>query len=232
MKTTINITLLALLTLGLSACSAPSVKPHFAVKNLLLDSTIKVAPIDKPKQLSERTKGQALGKFVASSVVGNLAVGGGDTSSIEAMNASLEISKQVSQAVHNNLPDSYTIDSGAGADLALAKKLSDYFSGRTPSTTPNDRVLTLVVSASLWELGYVSFLTSDDYALNYGLKIALMEKQEDKWHHLKSVGCGRTASEKMPLEEWKAESYQAVDENAKLVVDACFNKFLTETSLQ
>ncbi len=232
MKTTINITLLALLTLGLSACNSNPVKPHVEVKDALLNSTIKVAPIDNPIQLSERTKGQALGKFVASSVVGSLTASAGDASSIEAMNASLEIGKQFSQAVHNNLPDSYAIDSGAGADLALAKKLSDYFAGRAPSTTPNDRVLTLVVSTSLWELGYVSFLTSDDYALNYGLKIALMEQQEDKWQLLKSVNCGKSPPEKMPLEKWQAENYQAVDASAKLIVDACFSKFLVETSLQ
>jgi hypothetical protein len=35
----------------------------------------------------------------------------------------------------------------------------------------------------------------------------------------------------MPLEKWQAEQYKAVDVNAELIVNECFNKFLTETGM-
>lgn len=232
MKIKINPFVLALATLSLSACSTNPVTPQHVIKDALTNHVVNVEPITKPAQLSERTKAQAVGNFVVSSVVGSVAASSGNPGSVSAMNANMKIGQQFGHELSRTLPDSYTIGSGAGADLALAKKLSDYFSEQPGATTQSSRDLKISVSTTLWELGYVSFLTSQDYALNYAMQVTLLEQQESKWHILKSVGCGKASAEKMPLEKWQAENYKAVDASAQLIVNNCFNKFLAETGLK
>ena len=221
--------LLALLAFTATACSTTPVTSPDALRNAVLNSNVVVAPITKPAQLAERTKAQAIGKFVVSSVAGSLAGSAGDASNFQQFQNNMEIGQAFGRELSKALPDSYAVSAGTGADLALAKKLSDYFDNR-PSA-PAGRELTIAVNTPLWELGYVSFLASQDYALNYHLQVILLEQKEGKQQAIKTVSCGSTATEKMPLEAWKAENYKAVDASAEIIVNDCFGRFLAEIGL-
>jgi len=198
-----------------------------ALKDSILNSHIVVAPIAKPAQLAERTKAQAIGNFVVSSVAVSVAGSAG-----EQLQNNMNIGQTFGRELSKALPDSYAVGAGKGADLALAKKLSDYFDNRSPASASAGRELTIAVNTPLWELGYVSFLTSQDYALNYHLQVTLLEQKEGKRQAIKTVSCGSAAKEKMPLENWKAENYKAVDASAAIIVDECFGRFLAEIGLK
>lgn len=228
---TYQFTLAVLLTLTTTACSTtPSISKD-ALKDSILNSRIVVAPISKPAQLAERTKAQAIGNFVVSSVAGSVAGSAGDARNMQQLQSNMNIGQTFGRELSKALPDSYGVSAGKGADLALAKKLYDYFESRALVSAPSARELTIAVNTPLWELAYVSFLTSQDYALNYQMQVILLEQTEGKQHALKTVGCGGAAKEKMPLEQWKAENYKAVDASAASIVNACFGRFLAEVGL-
>lgn len=232
MKTlTFNFTLSALLALAMTACSTTPATPKSALREAVLNSHVAVAPIANPAQLSEKTKAQAVGNFVVASVVSSAVGSGAGAVNAQQMQANMQIMQSFNQNLQQALPNSYVVSAGKGADLALAKKLSDYLGSKAQSTTPNNRALSLAVNTPLWELGYVSFLTSQDYALNYNLQVSVLEQKEGKLQTLKTVSCASSAKEKMPLEKWKAENYKAVDANAEIIVNTCFRQFLAETGL-
>jgi hypothetical protein len=232
MKTpTLHFSLPVLLTLAITACSTTTQLPKNVLRETILNNHVAVAPIAKPAQLSERTKAQAIGNFVVSSVVGSLAGSAGDAKNLQQLQSNAEIGRAFSQELSKALPDSYAVGAGKGADLALAKKIDDYLSNLAPSSAPSQRELSIAVNTSLWELGYVSFLTSQDYALNYGLQVIFLEQKDGKQRPIKTISCGSSAKEKMPLENWKAENYKAVDASAEIIVNACFSQFLAETGL-
>lgn len=228
---TLNFTLSALLAIAMTACSTTPVTPKNVLREAILNSDVAVAPITKPVQLSERTKAQAISNFVVSSVAGSLLASTGDASNLQQLQNNAEIGRAFSGELSKALPDSYNVSAGKGADLALAKKLSDYLGNLTPSSAPSNRELSIAVNAPLWELGYVSFLTSQDYALNYSLQVILSEQKEGKQQAIKTVICGSSAKEKMPIEKWKAENYKAVDASAEIIVNECFSQFLAEIGL-
>lgn len=227
---TYQFTLAVLLTLTTTACSTtPSISKD-ALKDSILNSRIVVAPISKPAQLAERTKAQAIGNFVVSSVAGSVAGSAGDARNMQQLQSNMNIGQTFGRELSKALPDSYAVAAGKGADLALAKKLSDYFDQRAV-TSSTGRELGIAVNTTLWELGYVSFLTSQDYALNYQMQVILLEQKDGKQQTIKTVSCGSAAKEKMPLEQWKAENYKAVDASAASIVNACFGRFLAEVGL-
>jgi len=232
MKTLIfKLTLSVLLAFAIAACSTTPVTPKNALREAILNSNVVVAPIAKPAQLAERTKAQAIGNFVVASVVSSAAGSGAGSVNAQEMQANMQIMQSFNQNLQQALPNSYVVSAGKGADLALAKKISDYLGSKVQSTTPSNRALTIAVNTPLWELGYVSFLTSQDYALNYNLQVILLEQKDGKQKAIKTVSCSSSAKEKMPLEQWKAENYKAVDASAEIIVNQCFSQFLAETSL-
>lgn len=220
-----------LLAFAVTACSTTPVTSQDALRDAVMNSNVVVAPISKPAQLSERTKAQAIGNFVVSSLVGSVAGSAGDASNFQQFQNNMEIGRAFSRELSRALPDSYAVSAGTGADLALAKKLSDYFGNRPWASVPAGRDLTIAVNTPLWELGYVSFLTSQDYALNYSLQVILLEQKEGKQQVIKTVNCGSSATDKMPLDNWKAENYKAVNASAEIIVNQCFNRFLAEFGL-
>lgn len=227
---TYQFTLAVLLTLTTTACSTtPSISKD-ALKDSILNSRIVVAPISKPAQLAERTKAQAIGNFVVSSVAGSVAGSAGDARNMQQLQSNMNIGQTFGRELSKALPDSYAVAAGKGADLALAKKLSDYFDQRAV-TSSTGRELGIAVNTTLWELGYVSFLTSQDYALNYQMQVILLEQKDGKQQTIKTVSCGSAAKEKMPLEQWKAQNYKAVDASAETIVNECFGRFLAEVGL-
>jgi hypothetical protein len=222
-------TLSALLAVATTACSTTPLTSKDALKDAILNSHIVVAPISKPAQLAERTKAQAIGNFVVSSVAGSVAGSAGDARNMQQLQNNMNIGQTFGRELSKALPDSYAVSAGRGADLALAKKLSDYFERRAPVSA--GRELTIAVNTTLWELGYVSFLTSQDYALNYQMQVILLEQKEGKQQPIKTVSCASAAKEKMPLERWKSENYKAVDASAGMIVNECFGRFLAEVGL-
>jgi hypothetical protein len=232
-KSALALVISASLAVGISACSTTSVTPKSTLSDAILNSYVAVAPITKPAELSERTKAQAMGNFVVASVISSAVGSGAGACAVNAqqMQANMQIMQSFSQNLQQALPDSYVVSAGKGADLALAKKLSDYLTIKAQPSTPNNRELSIAVNTPLWELGYVSFLTSQDYALNYHLQVNVLEKKKGKLHAIKTFSCANSANNKMPLEKWKAENYKAVDINAEVIVNECFNRFLAETGL-
>jgi len=226
-----QLTLSALLAVATTACSTTPLTSKDALKDAILNSHIVVAPITQPAQLAERTKAQAIGNFVVSSVAGSVAGSVGDARNMQQLQNNMNIGQTFGRELSKALPDSYVVSAGRGADLALAKKLSDYFDHRAPVSAAVGRELTIAVNTPLWELGYVSFLTSQDYALNYQMQVILLEQKEGKQQAIKTVSCGSAAKEKMPLDNWKAENYKAVDASAAIIVNECFGRFLAEVGL-
>lgn len=211
MKTqTFKLTITALFLLAMTACSTTPTTPKSALREAILNSNVVVAPIAKPAQLSEKTKAQAIGNFVVASVVSSAVGSGAGAVNAQEMQANMQIMQSFNQNLQQTLPNTYVVSAGKGADLALAKKLSDYLGSKVQTTTPSNRTLSIAVNTPLWELGYISFLTSQDYALNYNLQMILLEQKEGKQQAIKTVSCGSSAKEKMPLEKWKAENYKAV----------------------
>ncbi|WP_036302625.1 hypothetical protein [Methylotenera sp. L2L1] len=230
-KLPLTLVLSASLVVAISACSTTPVTPKNVLRDAVLNSHVAVTPIAKPAELSERTKAQAVGNFVVASVVSSAVGSSAGAVNAQQMQANMQIMQSFNQNLQQALPDSYVVAAGKGADLALAKKLSNYLTTKAQPSTPNNRELSIAVNTPLWELGYVSFLTSQDYALNYHLQVSVLEQKEGKLHALKTVSCANSAKNKMPLEQWKAENYKAVDINAEVIVNECFNRFLAETGL-
>lgn len=228
---TYKFTLSASLVFAITACSTTPATPKSALREAILNSNVVVAPIAKPAQLSEKTKAQAIGNFVVASVVSSAVGSSAGAVNAQEMQANMQIMQSFNQNLQQALPNTYVVSAGKGADLALAKKLSDYLGSKVQTTTPSNRTLSIAVNTPLWELGYISFLTSQDYALNYNLQMILLEQKEGKQQAIKTVSCGSSAKEKMPLEQWKAENYKAVDASAEIIVNECFSKFLAETGL-
>ena len=220
-----------LVVLTSSACAtAPNSSLH-ALKETVLSSHVTVAPIDKPAKLSQKTKAQAIGNFVVASVAGSVAGSAGNAANPQQFQNNFDIGQAFGRELSKALPTSYQVGLGQGADLALAKKLSDYFSSKSSTTVTTDRELSIKVNAPLWELAYVSFLTSQDYALNYQLHVSVLEEKNGKLEMLKTTSCASSTKEKMPLEKWKAENYKYVDIHAQAIVDECFTQFLAEAGL-
>lgn len=229
--TTLNFALLASLAFAMTACSTAPVTPKSELSEALLNGRVVVAPIAKPAQLSERTKAQAIGNFAVATVVSSAIGSGAGAANMQQMQANMEVMQSFSKDLQQALPNSYVVSAGKGADLALAKKISEYLVGKKQSATPSNRELSLLVNAPLWELGYVSFLTSQDYALNYNLQVSVLEQKEGKLRMLMAISCTNSAKDKMTLDKWKADNYKAVDESATTIVQECFNQFLADTGL-
>ncbi len=201
------------------------------LRNKIQHAHVTVLPITQPAQLTERTKAQAVGNFVFASVVSSVVGSSGSASNPQQFQANVDIATTFGNELSKALPTSYSVASGKGADLALAKTISDYLAKSDPSSSPIDQDLSIAVSAPLWELGYVSFLGSEDYALNYQLQVSVLEKSHGQTNPLKTVSCVASAPEKMPLDQWQSNDYAALNASAQTIVDSCFKRFLTETGL-
>lgn len=220
-----HITLSATLLLGLTACATTPRPTPAQIGQSLQSGRVVVSPIASPIRLLEKTKAQAIGNVVAASMLGS-ALGGGN----------LEASKVFAETAGQALPDSYRIAAGAGADLALAKRFSDYFSARNPNSGTADGHYLLTVKAEKWELGYVSFLASQDYALSYLLRVRVEESRGGKRSRIAAYDChnlGRAAEQttKLPHEAWQAENYKALNEEAEKIVGECYQQGLRELGL-
>jgi len=217
----------------LSACATNTtitVTPA-EIRNKIQHAHVTVLPIAQPAPLTEKTKAQAVGNFIFSSVISSVVGSSGSASNPQQFQANVDIATSFGNELSKALPTSYSVASGKGADLALAKKISDYFAKSDPSSNPADQKLSIAVGAPLWELGYTSFLGSEDYALNYHIQVSVLEKSKDSTTPLKSVSCAAAAPEKMPLEQWQSNDYAALNASAQTIVDSCFKRFLTETGL-
>lgn len=226
MKRKVGLILIALFAVGLTACATKPGVSNAQLKEKLTKSNIRVTPVDKPVQLTERTKSQAVGNFVLSSVVGSVAGSSGNAGNMQQLQSNMQISQAFGENLNRALPQNYAVDSGKGVDLALAKKLADYFSvsEATPLKTQD---LYISVSASSWELGYVSFLSSQDYKLNYGLNLQIQEKVDNQFQPVTTISCMGAAKEQMPLEAWQADNYKKVNDAAERIVNDCFTQFMT-----
>lgn len=224
---------------ALSACillSACATNPTLTASPAELRAKIQhahvtVLPIAQPAPLTEKTKAQAVGNFIFASVVSSVVGSSGSASNPQQFQANVDIATSFGNELSKALPTSYSVASGKGADLALAKKISDYFAQSDPSANPVDKELSIAVSAPLWELGYTSFLGSEDYALNYHIQVSLLEKSNGKTSPVKTVSCAASAPEKMALEQWQANDYAAINASAQSIVDSCFKRFLQNTGL-
>jgi hypothetical protein len=218
--------------LFMTACSTTPTMSKAQLSDTLKTSAVKVLPINQPISLAERTKAQAIGKMVVSSVVGSVAGSAGSANSPQRFQENIEFGQTLTQQLNQSLPDSYKVEDGKGADLALSKKLSDYFAGKTQMPAETKAGYTLSVKSVQWELAYISLLTSQDYALNYQFNIDLEENKDNKPKLVSSHQCQGSSTEEMPLEAWQASHYAAVDKSAEIIVAKCFNEYLNSVGLQ
>lgn len=214
-----------------TACSSNPTLTNSQLKSYLQNSEVVVLPINKPIQLAERTKGQAIGRMVVSSVAGSVAGSTGSASNMQQMQTNMQIGQSFGQNLQQALPDRYSVNAGQGLDLTLAAKLAEFFSTHN-NTGAKNQTLHIGISPRLWELGYVSMLTSHDYALNYNIDMTIAQKNGEKLSTLKYVKCEGSAPEKMPLDSWKANHYQKVDSAAEVIINTCMSQFLSALELQ
>lgn len=225
-----KVILIALMVTGLTACATQPVVSEVRLKERLAKSNVRVTPIGTPVQLTERTKSQAVGNFVLASVVSSVAGSGGNAGNMQQLQANMQITQAFGQQLNQALPDNYAVDAGKGVDLALAKKISDYFSAAAPADDKTQE-LYISVSASRWELGYTSFLTSQDYDLSYGLHLGIQEKLGDQLQPVTTISCAGVAKDKMPLEAWQADNYKNVNTAAEFIVNECYKQFMTSLGI-
>jgi hypothetical protein len=226
--------LLALSFATLSGCATNSHLAGSELNDKLRNNIIVVNPIDKPAQLTERTKGQAFAKFVVSTVVSSVASSGnintkpGDFQGFQrAADVQMKFGQELNTTLNRHLPDNYKVASGTGTDLAIAKKLSDYYANLPrPDSALNPKELHVAVNTNLWELGYVSFLTSQNYALNYSFSASLIENVDGKDKVISSAICQGKSEKEMTLESWQANNYQNVNAEAETIAEQCQKKIL------
>lgn len=227
--------LLSIATIAFTGCATTSNSNnnYFSLKEQMDNGLLAVAPINNPTKLSERTKAQAFGKFVVNSVVSS-AVASADarsypnTINAQTMNNNMQKSLQFGQAVGSELtgalPDSYKLEAGNGTDLAIAKKLADHVSA-SKTKAINPRYL-LQVGTPVWELAYVSFLTSQDYALNYNFTAVVYDIGEEKRKVVSQTYCKGTSKELMPLDTWHADNNKMLNQSTETIVNECYNKLV------
>lgn len=232
MKSVFSASLISLSIVG-CATTANTNNPHFSLKEQMNNGLLTVSPISHPAKLAERTKAQAFGKFVVNSVVSSAVASANAGSYPKTMNAqtmnnnmqeSMKFGQEVGSQLSGVLPDSYKVEAGNGTDLAIAKKLSEHVSA-SQTKAANPKYL-LQVGAPVWELAYVSFLSSQDYALNYNFTAVVYDTEEAKHKVVSQTYCKGTAKELMPLEAWHADNNKILNQSAEAIVNECYNKLV------
>lgn len=97
--------LLALFALTFSACSTKPVITNTQLKDRLISSDVTILPIDKPVSLVERTKAQAIGNMVVSSVAGSAVASSGGAGNMQQLQNNVQIGQQFGQQLNRALPD-------------------------------------------------------------------------------------------------------------------------------
>lgn len=223
---------LALCALTFSACSTTPVMTNTQLKDGLINSDVVILPIDKPISLVERTKAQAIGNMVVSSVAGSAAASAGGAGNMQQLQSNVQIGQQFGQQLNQALPNKHAVSAGRGVEAALAKRLTDFFDTLHPGGAPKAHTYYMAIHPRLWELGYVSLLTSHQYALNYLIDVSILEKHEEKYQPVRTFSCTGNAAEKMPLDDWKANNYEKVDTAAEAIVEKCFSQFVAAIKLK
>lgn len=221
-----------LLSLLLNACTTSQKLTVADLNDKIRNSIVIVMPINKPATLAERTKGQALAKFVVATAVSSIAASGnintkpGDIAAFrEAANAQMEMGNMLNQQLQHSLPDHYKVASGSGADLALALKISTHYQSKLDPKANNQ--LYVNISAPVWELGYVSFLSSQNYALNYNFSISMHEITDGKDTVIQATNCSGKSEKEIALESWQANNYSEVDKESEKIINKCYEQFLS-----
>lgn len=214
----------------LSACATTSDKKGMApeeIKSRFENSRVIVQWVEKPVPLLERTKTKAVGNFIIASVAGSV-VGIGASGNAQT---NAQISQEFAVQLSQSLPSGDIINGSTGIDHIMVQKLADHFQDWHPKDTEHANDIIISVQALIWELGYLSLFDSD-YGLNYQLRITAQEKQPQGEQALKILVCRGQAETKMPLEEWQAENYKAVNQVSLVIADTCLQQVMAEMGLQ
>lgn len=218
---------------ALTACSTAALRPQLSddeMRAKLRSSRVVVHPVSQPIMLSERTKAQATGNFLFSSLLSSAVGSAGAAGNPRAMQANADIAQTFGQQMNQALPADSTVAHGAGVDGVLAARLAEYFSGMETAPASGDEVV-IDVSARKWELGYESYLGSSDYALTWHFDAVASALQPEGVHVLKSASCQGKSTRRMPLDDWRADDYREVDAAAEDIVASCFDVFLKGLAL-
>ncbi len=201
------------------------------VRSALLAQPVTVRPVEQPVALAERTKGRAVANTVIASMTATAAANMGGATTMQGMQADQTIASELGTQMARTLPEAELIRAGNGIDRALAHRLAQHFERDVSSSDGPE--ITISVNAAKWELGYESFLTSSDYRLDYDIDVHVAESTaaEDRTRPLKTIDCSGTFDRRMPLDRWRADDYEKVDEAAHDIVDRCHDLALTEMGM-
>lgn len=201
------------------------------VRSALLAHPVAIRPVERPVVLAERTKGRAVANTVIASMAATAAANMGGAGTTQGMQANHTIASEFGTQLARTLPEAELIQAGTGLDRALAHRLARHFQ-RDESSPTGDGIL-IEVNAAKWELGYESFLTSSDYRLDYDIDIRVTEAEiaEKQARPLKTIDCSGTFDRKMPLDQWRADSYEQVGAAAHDIVDHCYDLALVEMGM-
>ncbi|MFI9653008.1 hypothetical protein [Guyparkeria halopsychrophila] len=216
-------------TLSLAGCATLSGQEQAStdeVRAALVDKTVVVMPPEQPVQLAERTKGRAVANTLIASMAATAAANMGSAGSIPEAQAHQAIATDFGTQVARTLSEADLIEEGTGIDRAFAHRLARFFETQAPKAVEDEIIVT--VDAAKWELGYESFLTSSDYRLDYAIDVHVTESAAagERSHRLKTIECAGTFDRKMPLDQWRADAYHAVDAAAQDIVDRCYDRAL------
>jgi len=224
--------LLCLLALAGCVSSPPRVAElsNEELKTRLQASTLVVRPVVRPAKLVERTKSQAVGNFLLSSVVSSVAMSNTGARTPAEFQSNMQIGQEFGKGMNEALPTSFESEFGHGADVFLVKRLSERF---PPPSLPSDaETIELVVSSTKWELGYDSFFGSGGYALSSELEVRAIEPGSPNPRTLRSYHCQQNIPERMALDEWRADNYTAIDQAAERISEKCFQLTLMALGIE
>jgi len=194
------------------------------LKARLQNTAVVVRPVTQPAKLVERTKSQAVGNFLISSILSSAMMTNTGARSPAEFQNNAKIGQQFGQDLNSALPTGRETDSGEGVDRYLVDLLADRFPVRQP--LPDAGSIELVTSMLQWELGYESFVGNTAYALSYGVEVRAIETGASQPITLRSHRCSEKVQQTMTLDEWHADNDAAIKRVAETLAKKCYRTTL------
>jgi len=200
------------------------------LKTRLEGSSVIVRPVVSPAKLVERTKSQAVGNFLLSSIVSSIAVSNTGARTPAEFQTNMKIGQDLGQGMNEAMPTGSESDVAHGTDVFLVKRLSERFPPVSSSTDAS--AVELIVSSTKWELGYESFTGSSGYVLSSEVEVRAIEPASPAPRTLRSYRCPEKSPDTLTLDEWRAENYAAINRAAEKIAEKCYRLTLMALGLE
>lgn len=232
MKMVKELVLVSVLVLSGCATTNPRIAElsNEALQERLQSSVVVVRPVAQPAKLVERTKSQAVGNFLLSSLVSSAMMTDTGARTPAEFHNNMKIGQEFGQNLNAALPTGRETDAGQGVDRYLVDRLTARFP--TPDPIPAAGLIELIVSQLQWELAYESFLGSSAYSLSSSVEVRAVEAGGSSPVTLRSHRCSEKAQETHSLDEWHADDNAAIRHVADALAEKCFRTTLMALGIE